>query len=360
MLPLFKTFTGLSRGLTIEAGLDRLVKLQAKNIATAINYYNNKYVPIDMSSPIVRLCYRLQGLLTTDSLGLYNKVNENIEELAFSVGITTSQNSGEAFSGLFYGERTQTILVAETVVKNRHRVFSQAPWKTLQPLRVIDRAGVKGSYVRPDLIDEGDINYCVVSIDIGLLAYMYLGWHLENQKLPVEYQRRIEHFIGQYVYPSMMWSQMDAIMMRSLVIGKGAWEMDSGSFPTHLAIPNRTSELLETLYGLLEDVSNRSATWEKILSHVPSFVYPDMGIGLPELATDISPQNHWVQFAAIIPSIQVCLKFTPNNPEQTTQENLWRKYDRVLRSQRVIEKAPNRDIVDLITLGYTDVAFSFN
>lgn len=358
MLPLFKTFTGLSRGLTIEAGLDRLMKLQAKNISSAINYYNNQFVPIDMTSPIVRLCYRLQGLLTSDSLSLYNRVIEELEEICLGVGITTSQNKGETFDGLFYGERTQTILVSETVVKNRHRVFGLAPWKTLQPLRVIDRAGVKGSYIRPDLINDEGINFCTVGIDVGLLAYMYLGWHEENKKLPVEYQKRIEHFVAQYVYPSMMWSQMDAAIMRSLIIGKKAWEMDTASFPTNLALTNRTGELLGTVYGLMEEVSNQSVTWEKVLTHVPSFVYANMAMGLPELETDITPNNHWAQLAAIIPSIQVCLKFTPNNPEQSAQENLWRRYDRTLKSQRIIDKAPNREVMDFLTLGYDDILFT--
>ncbi|QAX96062.1 hypothetical protein [Vibrio phage vB_VmeM-Yong XC32] len=359
MLKLFSTFTGLDRGETIEAGLNRVLQLQAKNIAVAETYYQNQYVPTDMTNPLIRLCYRFNWELTTEPVNYYNRAKEEMQELCLNTGITSSANEGDIFEGLFYGENVKTVMVAEADAARRNRILSQPRWKDIRPVRVLTRPGVKGSYVRPDLIEYNE-GHCVISVDIPALAYMFRGWIEDNLKLPVEQQKQPFHFVCHYVLPSMMWSQQDATLINSLVIGADAWKEDAGEFSTFLAINNMTDSLLRTTYGLVKEVGTQTATWEKLLSHIPSFIGEDMSTALPQFFDRKTIKNEWVELIAMLPIATVCAKYAKNNPESTMVDNLWKEYSRYLKNQRIISKIPDKKLIAQVDEAFAQFVIEYS
>lgn len=352
MLTLIDNVSNLNRGEVVDYGLARLLKLQAGNIERMRSYYIANYVPIDATNPILKLLYGFNWALSANPMSFYNSAYEDMEVLCSSVGITTSYNRGQTFQGIFFGEGVSNALVLSVDPANRRTAVTSTRWRTFSPLKVITRPGVRGAYVRPDLLDY-DSGNAVIAVDVPMLAYQYRLWYEYNSKLPLVERERPEHFLGRYVFPNMLYSQMDAIMVNSLLMD--SVDEDPRNFPTPLAVMNHTEPLLKSLRKLISQVSETETVFDRLLTHMPSFKHSDMSQNLPRIHDRVTEANAWVALAMSLPMVSVCVKWgKEHNPEWGNVLNLFSTAERRIRTQRVIEKVTDLSFRINLDTDYTD------
>lgn len=357
MVPLFSTFQDIERGSRIDPKLNQLMQKQKSNLSQCVRYYQQNYVPVDMTHPLVRLCYRFNWDLTQQSFDYYNRANEQKEELCSPLGITTSFNKGEIHEGIFYGEACKTALVLEVRDTNMRALMDGRPWASLTPLRVLTRPGVRGAYLRPDLINEDEEGYAVVAIDVPLLAGMFKRWRLDNQKKPKEARERPEHFVGRYLLPSMMHTQMDAVLLNSLnafSLRKSELKDLSG---VALGLIDQTANLAEELFDHVNAL--QGSTWEQVANHIPSFEGETLADHLPVLSDRISQANEWASVGGSVALCRVCSKYATDNPEGDRLVNLWMQEDRHYKNDRTFSKTPDPKFGTLLENHYNDFLLEF-
>lgn len=342
MYQIFNGLDHLRRGERRDTNLDRLFHQQQGQLAKAIQFYQTNYYDVNLTNnPLLRLCYTF-AYGNGSPYDYYRQAYASLEHITTGVGITTTETQGTATRDCFYGKDTLTILVSELRKENQQAVLNETPWQQLTPLRFLRIPFICSPFERPDRAKglAFDENYCLVGVDIPTFAMMVRGWEIDNAKKPANQQQRIEHFLGQWLYPSLMPSQADGITRRALVMGQDTDEWKLAKKPSVFNMPDFTKEMTGHINTLLSSASETQLNWYGILDMVPSFMEGNMSKALPEVATTFTQSTQWVSLAALVETGILCETYVPNPPDSGNLLRAWRRYDRHLRNARWLSKCP--------------------
>lgn len=192
--------------------LERLLRQQQTSIELAIDYYRVFGKAVNGSHPIAKLIYSFTFPAEDNNEAIFAGASDNRYELASAVGITTSVNKKEPINSIFYPECNE-YLVADNRLSFRDVLYLKGDdWMDLSPIRVIYQPYRLLAHHYPVGGTKGD-NFAVLGIDIPMLAVMYTNWQRNNRLRPEDMREGVEHFVGRYVLPNMLYSQADTILL---------------------------------------------------------------------------------------------------------------------------------------------------
>lgn len=181
-----------------------------RNIGTVISYYHQNPRAVRSNHFLVRL---LGSVAVPKSLTLeryYSNVDAMSLNVSMALKMTSSIYQGELFSGIFYGEGTQEILIAHREgfdVEEAH-----AKWQYQTPVRVLRHPRSDLSLSLPNGYNAGvEKGLAVIAVNIPLLAVQYRAFRMVEQSLNEDRdsQRSLMQFVHMYVLPNMLTSQTD-------------------------------------------------------------------------------------------------------------------------------------------------------
>ncbi len=344
----------LNRGEKASITLTRLITQQRVKIKTVTDHYQKNLVPIKRDNPFLRLLYSFGYDNNSIPLDWYNRADRDRLTLAAGVAFTTEANEGELHRDVFWGS-TPVVINAGSFTRPTE-LLGLSSWREIQPIRVIVTPTISYSLTRPD-IAKAQSGYGVVSVDMAALAFMYKSWDAINQQKPLEERERPENFLARFVFPSMIKSQYDAVMIAGLNQDIIDPEI-AGLQELPFLISDKTPELLTELVDLAMDFGG-DATFEQILKNMPSSQYEDLLTSVTYTKLDIATQNRWAELAASIPVVTALLRHTQNNPEADELSLAYRRAVRRYVQENTIRKIDDKEFRFLLGSDY-DVMDIYN
>lgn len=351
MISLFST-TDANRGGLIDLNVTRLKRLQESNLDKYSDFYHSAFYKISLTSPIYRLCYRLQYDVKT-AIDAYNRADVEMDEICTPLGLTTEFNTGKVYEGLFYGEDVKNIFIVESNSDHLSTLMSSISWRTRKPIRVLAKPGFSDSHVRPDHMEYFS-GYSVMAIDVPYLAWMLWNWQQANSQLPQEERESLEHFVSMYVYPSLTPSQADVSIINALGVTYDSLDSDykiSAKEPLYTV--DNSDDFYKAIHNMFDKNKAEDFTWEQYLKQIASFRGGNLLDVLPVFHTRRTVANEWVMLAALMPWVTVLAERTPRNPLRTGIVTKWRRLKRRIKGQRVISKCPDIEVRELLEEQYT-------
>lgn len=325
------------RGVVKDLYLAFLHEKLSTNIDKVISFYNRSYFTASVKGPIYNLLSLLHQQNSDGSDNTFNYFihgKRNLEDFARATNITTHINKQKMVKNLFYG-KAPTALISESRLDINYDAMD---WKYLNPLRVLVCPVTKGFFTRPDLI-EATNGYSIIGIDIPMLSVMYNSWMRENLLLPVDVQERPQQFLGRYVYPNMMESQADAIMVNNLNYEMTNFIDDSPKLPTDQSgVIDNTVPFVDQLLKAVRESTNKGYTMEQLAESIPSFSADSLLDSLQDPHMLETSANYWGTVMGDLPVLYALAKNTPSDPTATSVIARLRGIQRTLNSQRTFHQ----------------------
>lgn len=338
MLRLIDYKSTVNRGKIVKPNLLLSMSKQRANLQKLQTYYRQNYSPVLATNPLLRLLYRFDWDATKSGTYYYQKAKEDVNELASSVGITTSINAGDINYGSFYGHLPVALIYSnESTATDTFR----SNWADMVPVKVLVSPTTKGGLARPDLVRASD-GYGVIAIDIPLLAFMYKKWGDANNAKPESERERPEYFLGRYVLPNMLPSQFDAIITNMLYMDEEYIDLEDSAFTTPFAMVDHTRAILNEITVLKAEFSKSDYTPTKVLDNVIAMTAENMLDVAPIIYDGDTEANYWVRLAAALPYVMAGTVLAVKDPSPSSTYNVAKVVGRRIKGQRTIAKIEDK------------------
>ncbi len=150
-----------------------------------------------------------------DMVEFINKSHDKGMDLSRTIGMTSNYGTGKLFNGTFYHNCDEIFIAG----RNEEFVWTDLwyNWRNVTPVVVLDHPITEMTYFMPGVTNEARIygghedRLAIFFVDIALL---YVQWNLYrgSRKDP-----SMEHYITEIVYPNMMKSHMDIVMLNRVL-----------------------------------------------------------------------------------------------------------------------------------------------
>lgn len=326
MYNLFKKVSPLLPGVVKFPEWEIIRDQLKKNLDTVITYYRTNPTAVQSSHFLVRL---LQSIAIPKSQNLeryYNNVDALALNLSMALKMTSSIYAGTVFKGVFYGEDSTEILIAD----NSFFDYNQAhkDWMNLCPVTVLSHPMSDLSLNLPDgKRTWSETGISVICINIPMLAIQYRAFRLNEIQITgdSDSQKSIMQFIRMYVIPNMLYSHLDYAIFNRIKNKVIVAPLGEGK-KTHPFYLNDYSKLLDKVQEKYLDIlltSNKD--FPTILKTIQ--VVTNSNLETTLLLPDIAPtrQVNWALAISRIPALSfLCtiLKTTHGNLNQGEINNV--------------------------------------
>lgn len=342
MLNLLEKDIGIERGRSISPSLALAHNKRANSIERVVMNYRSNLVTIDRNHPIYRLVYTMRYLnpnVPIDPFTYYSKARTNMDTLALGVGITTSNNKIEMGRGNFYGNIFSAMVLSDSIQVGRLNSIA-SDWENCKPLNVLTCPILKGVYSRPDLI-KASKGFAVISVDIPMLSVMYNIWEWHNQKKPIDSQEGIDAFIGNYVFPNMMYSQADAVNANLLnMVDYDLFDDDPTLPVTPIAITDNNDQYVSELSDFVNEFGKLGFTMLQAAENIPGFLGDSFQDSLIEIDDANTQTNYWAMALGALVAMHGLAFLTPTDPSATETMKRFNLVKRKIKTQRTFAAMP--------------------
>lgn len=318
----------LFRGTQIRLDSDRLVRMQRAAASKIIKHYNQFYATVNSLNPFLRLLYQINGgrqALTPPDY--YNRSYQYENELCSAVGFTNDVHKGDTFYNVFW--KDTPVAIVSSNYYSLADLFAKANWEHIIPVRVSVHPGLSYSLSRPDLSPaKGD--YGVVTVDIPAFGYMYGHWLTRNLLKPVGEREPPETFLAKYVFPNMIVSQHDAIIIGSFNVDRLDLS-EASRQDTPIQVIDNCMELLDVVDHIFTKMA-KSTTYDQALGMIPSLQKHTMLQTIGDFNPRITQANRWVEALAAAPLIVGLSNALPDNPER---DEVRLRYNQIRRKYKM-------------------------
>lgn len=302
MIPLF-TNTYQARGRVSRAPTEAIFKVRVNDSVTrlkALWQSNNHRVLSD--HPLVQ-ALKHSGLYTYQPVELYNAAVSRYPYLSRNLKFTTDFNKGSFDHLRVYPTKDSMIYSTDDYVRVYQAIDD---WRNLQPLKCLwlDTHLVDMSIPSDRPVSPG---YSAVSVDIPLMTLMYKGFKQSLASIDDSSVLGEEDFVGTYVLPSIIESQVDTTCTSALM------SVFYGTYQSHqrvavnYAIPAYGAEYEKIAKHVLSGITDTRMSYVQILQSIPA-VYKASGLEAMQLPDFPSTaQVDWAMFSARIPVIDFLL-----------------------------------------------------
>lgn len=316
------------RGTQIRLDSDRLVRMQRAAASKVIKHYNQFYATVDSVNPFLRLLYQINGgRQALSPPDYYNRSVQYENELCSAVGFTNDTHRGDTFYNVFWKETPVAIVTSNFY--GLADLFAMANWQHIIPVRVSVHPGLSYSLSRPDLSHaKGD--YGVVTVDLPALSYMYGHWLANNLLKPIGEREQPESFLAKFVFPNMIVSQHDAIIINSFNVDRLDLT-EASKQDTPIQVIDNCMELLLVVDHIFEKMA-KSTTYDQALGMLPSLQKHTMLQTINDFNPRITKANRWVEALASAPLVLGLSNALPDNPER---DEVRLRYNQIRRKYKM-------------------------
>lgn len=335
---LFNLDDTYSKGKFKSPILERLLKQQRASIRKAKQYYRWHGKPVAGSHPLVKLIYSYNHSIDADILDIYESATEKKEKLANLVGISNSYNKQEAFESIFYPECLDHLVLDSRMQVEDVLAMQYNSWTVMEPVRVLYQPYRLLAHHMPYGGKYGT-NYSVIGIDIPMLMLMYAGWQQLNMRREDTEREGVEHFVGRWVLPNMLYSQADTTLLNIMAsyIGLDREECYSPKPAVHITTYENTIE--DATSRLLVKIPTSNLDPADFLKIFPNA----RGDGtlldaMPVIHSPYTMAIYPIRALAYAPYIETVLMWIQDSAYLTPVANRMRMATRTMKNYGVISK----------------------
>lgn len=148
------------------------------------------------------------------------------------------------------------------------------PWQDLKAIRYIAHPRTDFDYnLLAGQTDTPEVGHAVIELDMGILAFQYHQWRLEQQAKPVEYREHTRQFIVKYPLANSLASYLEIAWVNSVFRGfQNVPHLTPVNKPL-IALPTSETYVNETIEKIVSVGKSigRSLKLEGLLQLVPTF-----------------------------------------------------------------------------------------
>lgn len=189
-------------------------------------------------------------------------VKDYVDDLTRQFQLHSPINCGKVYSGEFYGDRIDEIVIA---VNGTWDVDTD--WRDWAPLRVVAHPLTSLRTLPLDGRDNGaESGYAVFALNIAMLSAMYREWRLSGTSSDMSPQQ----FIRAYVLTNALRSHLDIALINRFIA-----RMDDTvpATPTRrypVAMPDPTSKIDRAIISLTDVIRYKRMRFEETLQNIPT------------------------------------------------------------------------------------------
>lgn len=333
MLPLF-TEGYQPRSSVAKAPKDQYIRSNVKLSAQRVrDYWTSNIHDVRSDHPLVQAIKHLSSWQQTP-VDLYDIAEGRAPYLAKNFKFTTDYNRGSFEALSIYGSQNSMIYAASDYIRPYQAVDN---WKTLQPVTCLWKDSDVLDISVPSQTKGKDQLFSAVKVDMPMLALMYKGFKHEQARDADAATYGPEEFVGTWVLPSMIESQIDKTAVSALIsIYEGTYQ-SSSRVDLNYYVSSYASEFESVAKFVLDRISDTRMPYLQVLQNIP-VIFGDnaqTAMTLPNYAP--TTQVDWAMFATRMRLINFLLDVGGKTGQRTNlgfTEQL-KKYVRSIRSSGI-------------------------
>lgn len=245
-----------------------------------------------------------------DLVEYMNKVHTRGMDLSRTIGMTSNYGAGRLHYGTFYDGCTEIFIAG----RNEEYVWTDLwhNWMTVSPVTVLDHPFTEMTYFMPGVTNRakikggGEDRLAIFFVDIALL---YVQWNLYRGS---RRDPSMELYITEVVYPNMMRSHMDIVMLNRTLLHLGIIEECKVRSNLPFQQTPTDYEVDRIIDIVLKNYSGRRMTPELYISTIPGIFKEDLlkSIDDPQLMPTI--QSMWATLATKMKRVALVLEMAKN------------------------------------------------
>lgn len=314
--------------------LDFLIAKQEKEVNDAMRYYRNNKRTIPAGHWMYRLCKLLDWGHEPTFSTYYFRAKDEEETICRNMGIYTAINKGHALD-LNMGTDGFCVGFNNTHVDSGSYVSLGSKWETLEPVKVVHRPGVKGSLLLPDDPKQDYDGYCAISVDIPLLAIMYLGFKKQESTKPITERMGTGDFISGYLLPNMMRSQFTCIIQNMFLSTKTYDDDDHAPVFTN---GNQLKNIIHESDKLITEYMGRERTNLEMASSLPQ-VWSEPFFKTVSFENIATVNNFWGSLVSGV-SPTMAIVGIIDSKDGGSNKVMFNRINRRVKSERTFNKLP--------------------
>lgn len=332
-----------TKGKFASPALDLALARQKASVVKLKAYYRKNYANDGIDRLSNSLIFTLFNYV--DKVSPLISVSSNLDEICSPLGITTGNVSGDVHDDVFSKQGT-------VYLSGNHYSLSELStikdYRNIEPLRFLSRDGVTETLLKPNTYKHVG-SYAAISVDVVAYTQMVRLWLAAQSKKPEEEKETTYELVNRYVYPNMMDSAMDcAIVNMYAMDGLSVEALDASDFPTVIGARDYTEVVLKEAQKLREQYFNKSQDFNMTLADLPAYTGSvaevEPRVDLPE-----TTQAFWGTTIAYINYANMAMLIAAKtDPELRSVQNILKRIDRKVRSEKVFDKIPNRKLEEEI------------
>lgn len=336
MFELFRNLPSASLNRVVPVQWNYIQKGMRNNLYKVQQYYKVYNPTLRSNHFLVRL---LQSLAVPMSLSL-DRYYENVDSIALGHSMVMRMHSsiydGEVFRGVFYGNQTPEILIANDDIFDFIDVHEN--WRNVSAVNVIQHGKTDLGIHLPNGESYSDeTGVTVISINIAMLAVQYRAFVLEQATKNSDSHKTIMQFIAGYVLTNMLPSQLEISFFNRLY--QRAYGLES-----YTALPYRKHSFGLTSFDtqvdyvldkVLDTLSKSRKEFTAILANCPAFLASDMHrvLRMPDIAP--TSQIDYILVLSRLKAVDFLIRTCSGAPETSNQSHL-NQMSHALRTNNVI------------------------
>jgi hypothetical protein len=185
-----------------------------------------------------------------------------------TLGWGSAISAFELVDSHFYGKGSKEIVYLD--ITTNHAFESLGPWQDVKAVKVLSHPRTDlGFHITTRVPETTELGLATILIDVGLLAYQYRGWRLEQSTLPPEERLGIQHFVGQYVLPNLLESHLNVAMFNRLFCHLVGVAPANTTPKLSIALPSTMTFVDYTLEQIAETITRQHYRWQDLWATLP-------------------------------------------------------------------------------------------
>lgn len=302
----------------LNKGLDTVIRYRLNR---AITWYNNHPSYVSDNNIIHRIMRSFKFPRGMTDITVENHVHDKAFNHAESLGLWTARQYGKIFVGNFYGSNVTDII---TLVDNDYSIKKvEKNWVRYCPIKVLRHDFTHFSYTLMGHRYKSERpGFCIIEVDINLL---YLMYHCCLKK---KGEIDIGHFLGQYVFPNMLFSHFDQVIINKYTgINYPDLKPTRDLTVNALGINGESDQLNRDIETDYQNLVKSNASIEMISTNIKGITGENALCFMDVQVYPLTKYNKWIYMLSFSRYLNFCLR-TPKYGYRTLNSFYLRQYKR--------------------------------